>query len=436
MKKVLGCVLLVGTLFAQEYKATLSGHLVIPSKTFIAPPKDAPEFLKTTGKIAQKTRNETLRSIPSQGNRKTDYYLPFEGQAIQGHSGIAYHDGKYFVLSDNGLGRKDNSVDSMLYINIYDLDFKKNSTKHISTIFFKDPKKVATFPITLEGSKERYLTGSDFDPESFQIIGEDIWVGEEFGPFLLRFGKDGVLKEVFDVPLKGKNVVSPNNPKIAMPESPDKREIDFNLGRSKGFEGMAKSLDGSKLYLMLEGGVYENGSYETKDGKIALNVIEFDVKAKKFTGKNYRYFLEDNAYAIGEFSMISEKEGLVIERDGAEGIVTKQCKGANTQNCFANPAKFKRIYKVVLDDSALELKKVAFIDLLKIDDPNKISKKPLVNGKFAFPFETIEGVDLVGKNHIVVVNDNNFPFSSSREPNKTDDNEFILLEVGDFLKAK
>ncbi|WP_321151759.1 hypothetical protein, partial [Campylobacter coli] len=28
------------------------------------------------------------------------------------------------------------------------------------------------------------------------------------------------------------------------------------------------------------------------------------------------------------------------------------------------------------------------------------------------------------------------PYSSSREPNKTDDNEFILLEVKDFLKSK
>jgi hypothetical protein len=35
----------------------------------------------------------------------------------------------------------------------------------------------------------------------------------------------------------------------------------------------------------------------------------------------------------------------------------------------------------------------------------------------------------------VVCNDNNLPFSTSREPNKADDNELILLEVGDFLKS-
>lgn len=56
--------------------------------------------------------------------------------------------------------------------------------------------------------------------------------------------------------------------------------------------------------------------------------------------------------------------------------------------------------------------------------------------KFYFSADTIEGVDIVDDSHIVIENDNNFPYSSSREPNKTDDNEFILLEGKDFLKSK
>ena len=43
---------------------------------------------------------------------------------------------------------------------------------------------------------------------------------------------------------------------------------------------------------------------------------------------------------------------------------------------------------------------------------------------------------MVDAEHIVVGNDNNYPFSSSREPNQQDDNELVLLEVADFLKAK
>ena len=37
---------------------------------------------------------------------------------------------------------------------------------------------------------------------------------------------------------------------------------------------------------------------------------------------------------------------------------------------------------------------------------------------------------------IIVGNDNNLPFTSSREPNKVDDNEFVLLHVPQFLQAK
>ena len=82
------------------------------------------------------------------------------------------------------------------------------------------------------------------------------------------------------------------------------------------------------------------------------------------------------------------------------------------------------------------VRKISHIDLMKIADPNKKARKPLNDGVLTFPFFTIENVDVVDATHIIVGNDNNLPFSSSRDPNKADDNEFILLEVGDFLKAR
>ena len=33
-------------------------------------------------------------------------------------------------------------------------------------------------------------------------------------------------------------------------------------------------------------------------------------------------------------------------------------------------------------------------------------------------------------------NDNTLPFSSSRDPNRADDNEFMLLEVSELLQAR
>ena len=79
---------------------------------------------------------------------------------------------------------------------------------------------------------------------------------------------------------------------------------------------------------------------------------------------------------------------------------------------------------------------MGFIDLMKIQDPQNKSKKPLNGDVLTFPFFTIENVDIVDARHIIVGNDNNLPFSSSRNPNKADDNELVLLEVEAFLKAK
>ena len=83
-----------------------------------------------------------------------------------------------------------------------------------------------------------------------------------------------------------------------------------------------------------------------------------------------------------------------------------------------------------------EIRKVGYIDLMNIQDPKRLARKPLNNGVLTFPFFTIENVDIVDSTHIVVGNDNNLPFSSSRDPNKADDNELVLLEVGELLRAK
>ena len=96
------------------------------------------------------------------------------------------------------------------------------------------------------------------------------------------------------------------------------------------------------------------------------------------------------------------------------------------------------MYKVELSEANVggPLRKIGYIDLMNIADPNRLARKPLDNGVLTFPFFTIENVDMVDARHIVVGNDNNLPFSSSREPNKADDNELVLLEVGDFLSAR
>ena len=212
--------------------------------------------------------------------------------------------------------------------------------------------------------------------------------------------------------------------------------------RSRGYEGMAASKDGRFLYPLLEGPLWVEADkkWETdKDGREYLRVLEFDVKQGAWTGRSWKYALELKGNNIGDFNMIDADTGLIIERDNGEGTPDKACpEGQKRPDCFHDLPKFKRVVKVELSEANVNgpLRKIGAIDLLNIADPAQLALKPLVDGKLSFPFFTIENVDRVDATHIVVGNDNNLPFSSSRDPNRADDNELILLEVGEFLKAR
>ena len=425
------------------FPATLDGHAVLPARTMIPAPKDAPPDLQTSGKFTMPQRVDQLGTVEGRSNgRPTGVSLPFKGQPAQGHSGIKrMADGTFWILTDNGAGAKANSPDFMLYLNHYAVDFKSGQFKRLKTVFLHDPDKKVPFRIAEEGTQRRYLTGADFDPESFQFAGGALWIGEEFGPFLIKADLNGRVLGVFDTLVDGKVVRSPDHPAVTTAGAPDAKAPAFQVKRSKGFEGMAASPDGSKLYALLEGPLWQEDAktYEAVDGKTALRVLEFDVAQQRWTGRSWKYLLEAPQHAIGDFNMIDATTGLIIERDNSEGTADKACPaGQPRPDCFSDPAKFKRVYKVELTDANAggALRKIGYIDLLAIQDPKHLARKPLTDGVLKFPFFTIENVDVVDPTHIVVGNDNNLPFSSSREPNQADDNELVLLEVGDFLRAR
>lgn len=424
------------------YPAVLAGHAMLPARSLIHAPATAPADLKHAGKFTTGQRVETPASVEGlSAGRPTGIGLPFTGQPLQGHSGIKHlADGSYWLLTDNGAGSKANSPDFMLYLNHYTVDFQRGRFKHLETVFLSDPDKKVPFRIVHEGTKQRFLTGSDFDTESFQFAGGSLWIGDEFGPFLIKADKKGRVQKVFETEVDGKVVRSPDHPAVTTPAAPNML-TPFQVRRSKGFEGMAASKDGSKLYALLEGALWDEAAKanELIEGKQFLRVLEFDVAAEKWTGRHWKYVLEANHHAIGDFNMIDGDTGLIIERDNGEGTADKACaEGQQRGDCFHDLAKFKRVYKIELSDANVggPLRKIGYIDLLAIADPDHLARQPLTGGVLAFPFFTIENVDIVDAQHIVVGNDNNLPFSSSRQPNQADDNELVLLEVADFLKAR
>lgn len=423
---------------ATRFDATLAGHAILPAETFLKAPVDAPEALQTSGKFTTSGNPARIMTAPTDGAS-----LPFIGQPLQGFSGIrAIGDGSYYVLTDNGFGTKANSPDAMLFFHVVRPDFETGSVTVEKTTFLSDPNKIIPFVIVMEGSDTRYLTGADLDIEGFQMVGDDIVIGDEFGPFVVvADATTGVIKEFHETYVNGEVVKSPDNYTVKLPNPGGKLPV-YTAKRSRGFEGLAKSMDGKTLYPLLEGALWQADKSDWErvdDGRSALRILEMNAETREWTGNSWLYPLEADSHAIGDFNMIDETRGLIIERDGGQGDAEHACADGKTEDCFKKPAEFKRVYLIDMAgvESGDAVHKVAYIDLMDMQDPNKVARQgQRDDGRFTFPFVTIENVDRVDETHIIVGNDNNFPFSQGRALNTRDDNELILLDVAEFLKAK
>ncbi|MEV4368034.1 esterase-like activity of phytase family protein [Nonomuraea sp. NPDC049637] len=360
-------------------RATLTGFAALPARTYV--PGSEPS-------------GSLLGTAPVNGVTP-----PFPGQPVQGFSGIARrHDGTFDVLSDNGFGNKANSADFLLRVHRVKPDFAARTVEVLGGFNLTDPRGLVPFALTRQ---DRTLTGSDFDVESIvRATDGTYWIGDEFGPFLLHFDRRGRL---LDAPIELPGVKAPENPWLngAQP----------NLASSKGFEGMARSVDGRRLYPLLEGTV-------SGDPAGTLRMNEFDLRSRAYTGHTWTYRLEDPAHSIGDAVAVDANRFLIIERDNLQG----------------DAAKVKRVYLADTrdrdHDGALDKTQVA--DLLDLADPRGLGGTP---GTFRFPFQTIEDVVVLDDRTLGLLDDNNFPFSSGRTPGRPDDNEFITVRLSRGLQA-
>ena len=429
----------------QTFPAKLAGHAYLPAMTLIAPPADAPRDAWISGKFTGKTRNEQPMSVmgdvgPNYGSHPTGISLPFIGQPVQGMSGFAMNlaaDGSVYTLTDNGFGAKLNSPDALLFFHRMKPDFTTGKVERLESIFLRDPDRKIPFRIAYEGTEGRYLTGADFDPESIQFVNDEIWLGDEFGPFIIRAALDGRVISVHQTMLDGQALKGPDTPGVVVPAVPGK---DFRVQRSGGYEGMALQPGTNLLWGMLEKPLL--GDDGKPEGSF-LRVVTFDTGKGDWTGQSYRFTLAEGATAIGDFNFIDDTRALVIERDNGEGSASLSCASEDKSACYPLPAKVKNI--VLVDTAKIDdqgnIHRIGHINLMDIQDPDGKAIAKVTGGKdpagtFTFPFFTIEDVKKVDDTHILVANDNNLPFSGGREIGVAANNEFILLEVADFLAAK
>jgi hypothetical protein len=337
---------------------------------------------------------------------------PFPGQPIPGFSAVldAGH-GEFWTMPDNGYGAKTNSGDFLLRVYRIRPDFKtadggSGAVDVLSFVQLRDPDGKVPFAL-FRG--DRLLTGADFDIESMRVARDGtFWFGDEFGPFLLHTDATG---KVVEAPISLRSVQSPQNPFLTDPDA-------WTIRSSRGFEATAASIDGKRLYPMLEGALRADPDARRR----ILN--EFDLRTEAFTVQTWQYHVDagfPNA-VIGDMTALDEHRFVLIERDDDQGAEARQ----------------KKVYLIDLrrTDADGFLEKRLVLDLLRIRDPFGISLPARpgefgVGDPFSFPLQSVESLEVLGDEQLLIANDNNYPFSDGRwtARDRPDDTELIVVRT-------
>lgn len=265
----------------------------------------------------------------------------------------------YYGLSDRGPGGGLLPYETRVQKFTLDVDLNTGAIsnfKVLKTTRFQDQGNYfnGLNPNLLNGDKS--ILGQSFDPEGFVVAPNgNFYVSDEYGPSLYEFSPHGSLVRAFETP---DNIL----PKVD-------NTLNFLDGRgtltsgrqdNRGFEGLAISPDGSKLFAMLQDPLINEGSSNEGRRSRNLRLVEFDTATGKSSAQ-YIYQLEDivdinnripgtdndfgatsqgRNIGISAIIALNESEFLVLERDN-RGIGVDDPLGIN-------PVGSKRVYQINL----------------------------------------------------------------------------------------
>jgi hypothetical protein len=402
--------------------------------------------LRTPGPVSGRFATPSLGVVP-----------PFaEGQPIPGWSGLlANADGTFTALPDNGYGSKANSSDYIIGVYTTSVDFKTTgdgtnvpgSIDNLAFTPFNDSlgllrngqgidlsitaelvnyrsgsgfgvdSGAAVDPIIVSG---RLLTGYDFDVESIARAADgSLWVGEEFGPYLLHFDANGTLIEE---PVPHPFLRSPSNPLVLTQPGTETQ------GSSRGFESIALNATKDRLIALPEAAPLSDALRAVPGDERVVEIFELDPARSAYTGVTYKYQKDGdavgNAVVIGDLTNVGESKYVLIERD----------------NFFGPAAVIKRLYLIDLEvtNEVGILEKLLLVDLLDISDPEDIGGE--LEGvsdpeQFSFPFNSIESVVQLGASSLGVAIDNNYSGDAGRRAGVPDDIELIRIDFDQPLSS-
>ena len=256
---------------------------------------------------------------------------PFAGQPVQGFSAVQFFDkDSFWFMPDNGYGAKGNSSDFLLRVYHVDPNFRGSEKGDGSVKVFDqfiqlaDPDQKIPFKIVNDGTKDRPLTGADFDIESLTIAADGtLWVGEEFGPYVLHFDKTGKL---LDAPIATPNYAKLNTLDGKAPivighrgasgNRPEHTIASYQLAIERGADFIEPDLVATKDGVLIAR--HEPNIIDTTD---VLNHPEFADRRKKVMvdgNEEDGFFVSD--FTLAEIKTLRAKERLSFRDQTFNGV--------------------------------------------------------------------------------------------------------------------
>lgn len=171
------------------------------------------------------------------------------------------------------------------------------------------------------------------DPEGIRLgIFGNMYISDEYGPYVYEFSRFGRLLRRINVPSKFE---------INYPNENPENELLFNIsGRqaNRGTEGLAISPDNRYLFGIMQSAlIQDNGLTPGTTSRLGLNnrILKIDLRTKKTQEFVYTLDAINRGQGVSEILAINDHEFLVLERDNRSNLQSPP-----------QPPTRKKIYKI------------------------------------------------------------------------------------------
>lgn len=238
------------------------------------------------------------------------------------------------------------------------------------------------------------------DPEGIRVTQAGTYlISEEYLPSVREFDANG--KWIRDLPTPARYRIK------SLGGKPEEELPPINLsGRvtNRGWEGLGLSLDGTRVYAMVQSPLIQDGALNEKNARVGTNLRIWEYDLITGRSREFLYPMDDKSLGCSDVEVIGNDRLLVIERDGLPGENARTKKLYEVDLSGATDiTSIESLPSAGIPEGVRPVSKRLFIDLL---DP----KHELAGADFP---EKIEGIAMGpqlkdGSRILVVASDNDF----------------------------